>query len=278
MTDVAINGTAQVGQTLTGSYIYSDADGDPEGTSTFKWLVSDTVGGSYVVIDGATATTFLLTSAQLGKFIKFEVTPVATVDPTTGTTVKSAATIAVLAAAKATPEEELGPNGPIINEKPLSDYDKTNSGLVNLLYNRFLNRDPEEAGFDAWIAKLTNGALTGADLVNQFIFGKECQSIISNYTNEQFVTFLYKALFNREPDLYGFNAWLARMGAGMSKEGVVNGFTHSLEFELLCKNFSIKPYTNLSINVGSFHFYDFMQLTAFPGPICLIFNPDHNAQ
>jgi len=220
---------------LTGSYIYSDADGDPEGTSTFKWLVSDTVGGSYVVIDGATATTFLLTSAQLGKFIKFEVTPVATVDPTTGTTVKSAATIAVLAAAKATPEEELGPNRPIINEKTLSDYDKTNSGLVNLLYNRFLNRDPEEAGFDAWIAKLTNGALTGADLVNQFIFGKECQNIISNYTNEQFVTFLYKALFNREPDLYGFNAWLARMGAGMSKEGVVNGFTHSLEFELLCK-------------------------------------------
>jgi len=32
------------------------------------------------------------------------------------------------------------------------------------------------------------------------------------------------------------------MAAGMSKEEVVNGFTRSLEFELLCEYFGIKPY------------------------------------
>ena len=144
--------------------------------------------------------------------------------------------------AKAAPEEERGPSGPAVNEKPISDYAKTNSGFVNLFYNRLLSRAPEKAGLDAWVAGLTSGALTGADLVNQFIFGKECQSIISKYTNEQFITFLYKTLFNRAPDSGGLNAWLARMSAGMTKEGVVNGFTHSLEFELICKNFGIKPY------------------------------------
>jgi len=66
--------------------------------------------------------------------------------------------------------------------------------------------------------------------------------MISGYTNEQFTTFLYETLFNRAPDTDGLNAWLARMSAGMTKEEVVNGFTHSLEFELICKNFGIKPY------------------------------------
>ena len=143
--------------------------------------------------------------------------------------------------AKAPPETG-GPSGPAINEKPISNYDKTNSGFVTLFYNRLLNRAPEKAGLDAWVAGLTSGALTGADLVNGFVFGVECQNMISGYTNEQFITFLYETLFSRAPDTDGLNAWLARMSAGMTKEGVVNGFTHSLEFELMCKNFGIKPY------------------------------------
>jgi len=50
----------------------------------------------------------------------------------------------------AAPEKERGPSGPAINEKPISDYDKTNSGFVTLFYNRLLNRAPEQAGLDAW--------------------------------------------------------------------------------------------------------------------------------
>lgn len=152
--------------------------------------------------------------------------------------------ITVLVITELEQAEERGPSGPAINEKPLSDYDKANSGFATLFYNRLLRRAPEQEGLDAWIARLTSGALTGADLVNQFIFGKECQKTISGYTNNEFITFLYKALFNRAPEEYGFNAWLDRMVAGMTKEEVVNGFTHSLEFEPICKNFGIKPYPN----------------------------------
>jgi hypothetical protein len=129
--------------------------------------------------------------------------------------------------------EEHGPSGPAINEKPLSDYDKTDSGFVTLLYNRILGRAPDVKGLDGWVAALESGALTRMDLVNNFIFSDECQNTISGYTNEQFIKFLYEALFNREADAGGYNNWLTHMSAGMTKEEVVNCFTHSLEFEFL---------------------------------------------
>ena len=36
--NVSISGTPQVGQVLTGSYTYADAEEDLEGASTFRWL------------------------------------------------------------------------------------------------------------------------------------------------------------------------------------------------------------------------------------------------
>ncbi len=89
---VSISGTAQVGQILTGNYTYLDANGDTQGVSTFRWLRSG------VAITGATATTYTLVSADQGSTITFEVTPVSTIAPTTGTPVVSAATAAVVAA------------------------------------------------------------------------------------------------------------------------------------------------------------------------------------
>ncbi|MDQ3774626.1 MAG: DUF4215 domain-containing protein [Pseudomonadota bacterium] len=69
--DVAITGTPQVGQVLTGNYTYSDTEGDLEGASTFRWLRGDTP------IAGATARTYTLVVADEGALITFEVTPVA---------------------------------------------------------------------------------------------------------------------------------------------------------------------------------------------------------
>ena len=95
---VGVNGTVQVGQTLTGSHTYSDTDGDLEGVSTFRWFSSDTVDGAYTAIANATASTYTLTSAEAGKYLKFEVTPVALSGTLTGSAVLSGATTAVAAA------------------------------------------------------------------------------------------------------------------------------------------------------------------------------------
>ncbi len=72
-----ITGTLQVGQELTGHYNYSDAEGDVEGTSTFKWYRSDNIAGlNKTAISGATALTYTLQGADEGKHVSFEVTPV----------------------------------------------------------------------------------------------------------------------------------------------------------------------------------------------------------
>ena len=69
--DVLITGTAQVGEVLTGSFTYADAEDDPEGASTFRWLRGDTP------IAGATAQRYTLGAADQGALVSFEVTPVA---------------------------------------------------------------------------------------------------------------------------------------------------------------------------------------------------------
>jgi hypothetical protein len=74
-----------VGQVLTGSYTYADAEGDLEGASTFRWLRDN------VAIAGATAQSYGLVAADEGALIRFEVTPVAQSGPSPGLAVVSAA-------------------------------------------------------------------------------------------------------------------------------------------------------------------------------------------
>jgi len=87
---VSFSGTLNVGQLLTGSYTYSDTESDVQGPSTFKWYRSDDGSGTNkAAIGGATSLTYTLVSGDNGKYISFEVTPVATTGITTGTPVES---------------------------------------------------------------------------------------------------------------------------------------------------------------------------------------------
>ncbi|KTE92129.1 cell wall-binding repeat-containing protein [Desulfitobacterium hafniense] len=89
--NVTINGTAKEGQVLTGSYTYSDAQSDEEGASKFKWYRGSAGDGSdKVPIEGALAKTYTATAADIGKYLFFEVTPVAKTGILTGAAVVSA--------------------------------------------------------------------------------------------------------------------------------------------------------------------------------------------
>lgn len=68
-------GRPMVGQVLTGSYKYYSPDGKPEKGTTFKWLISDKVNGTYSTIAGENETTYTIRKEDIGKYIKFEVTP-----------------------------------------------------------------------------------------------------------------------------------------------------------------------------------------------------------
>jgi len=86
-TGVTITGTPAVTQVLTGTYTYGDAEGDAEGTSTFRWLRDD------VAISGATAVTYTVVQADLAHTLTFEVTPVAATGASPGAAVVSAGVV-----------------------------------------------------------------------------------------------------------------------------------------------------------------------------------------
>lgn len=92
---VAITGSASLGELLTGTYTYTDANANAEATSTYRWLRADSAGGSYSAIPGATSINYTITSDDLTKYLKFEVTPVANTSPTTGSAALSSATAQV---------------------------------------------------------------------------------------------------------------------------------------------------------------------------------------
>lgn len=65
-----------VGQELAGSYTFTDADGDREGYSVYRWYRSDDASGTgRTLIPGADSGIYRLSEADRGKYISFEVTP-----------------------------------------------------------------------------------------------------------------------------------------------------------------------------------------------------------
>ena len=68
---LSVTGSSYVGSTLVGNYTYFDEDGDIEGESIYKWYRDD------VGIDNSSSKTYITKIEDIGKLIKFEVTPVA---------------------------------------------------------------------------------------------------------------------------------------------------------------------------------------------------------
>jgi len=87
--NVEISGNPFIGETLTGTYKYSDFNRDEEGESLYKWFRAESADGEYTEIPGAEGATYVLTEDDKDMFIKLCVTPVAKVAPETGEAVFS---------------------------------------------------------------------------------------------------------------------------------------------------------------------------------------------
>jgi LCP family protein required for cell wall assembly len=121
--------------------------------------------------------------------------------------------------------------------------------FVSRFYVQCLGRQPDSDGLNEWVSRLLNGSKTGADVAEGFVFSEEFLS--HNYSNEEFVTILYRAFFNREPDSYGYNAWLKKLGGGTSRKAILDGFLKSQEFAELCNSYGIIPYAGAPAQVQS---------------------------
>ncbi|WP_216093247.1 GNAT family N-acetyltransferase, partial [Candidatus Marithrix sp. Canyon 246] len=99
---VTFSGTLLEGETLTGSYTYADAESDSQNGTSFQWYHSDDASGTNkAAISGATSETYVLSNADIDKFISFEVTPVNA--NSSGTAVESSINSTAVIAANSAP-------------------------------------------------------------------------------------------------------------------------------------------------------------------------------
>jgi len=137
-----------------------------------------------------------------------------------------------------TPDEQVALNLSI--EQQASLYGKDNIGFIKTLYDNILGRaaEADSEGLNNWVTALNNG-ITPSSVVYNFVFSKELENKISAATPEEFVTFLYKNVLDRDPDPDGYAGWVSAMNRGMSKEDVLLNFTSSDEFKNICKMFGL---------------------------------------
>ena len=78
---VSVSGTAEVGQTITAAYTFSDADGDSEGATIANYYISESPDDLFYlnwkkVSDNMTCTEFTVTPICEGRWIRCKLTPV----------------------------------------------------------------------------------------------------------------------------------------------------------------------------------------------------------
>jgi peptidoglycan/xylan/chitin deacetylase (PgdA/CDA1 family) len=111
--------------------------------------------------------------------------------------------------------------------------------FVTRFYQLCLDREPDAGGLNTWVNNLLAKKVTGAQVAEGFIFSAEFTG--KNTSNSDFLTILYKVIFNREADAASFNTWLSLLDSGTSRQFVLAGFVNSDEFKALCKSYGIKP-------------------------------------
>jgi hypothetical protein len=88
--NVSQSGNASVSSILTGSYTYYSAQGLNEGNSVYQWYRADNNSGlNEIAISGANSINYNIQYSDIGKFIRFSVTPVSQNSILLGQTVKA---------------------------------------------------------------------------------------------------------------------------------------------------------------------------------------------
>ena len=142
-------------------------------------------------------------------------------------------------------------------------YGRTTTRLVKTLYVNILGRAADDGGLNDWVTTLNNGTMEPKDIVYNLVFSTELKQKISSMSPEEFVTFLCKNVFNREPDPSGYANWVNNMKNGMSKEdaliniiiniikNIIKNIINSYEFKNIFKTFRLEITTKtVELNIA----------------------------
>jgi len=129
----------------------------------------------------------------------------------------------------------------ICNDYGIKPFDDLRE-FVTRFYVDILDRMPELDGINYWAKVLKDKTKTGADVAKLFVLSDEFKN--KNVSDSEYITRLYKAFFNREPDEAGFSNWLDMLDSGSSREDILDGFLNAEEFINLCDKFGIDAFSN----------------------------------
>jgi hypothetical protein len=99
------------------------------------------------------------------------------------------------------------------------------TAFVTRLYDQVLGREPEPGAVDVWVQEIQED---GSVIPAVFAFFESPEFLSRNTSNEQFVAFLFRALFGREPDPNRVNAFLKDLLDGrLTRDNLLDVFLDS---------------------------------------------------
>lgn len=117
------------------------------------------------------------------------------------------------------------------------DQDILVTQFVQRLYTIILNRQPEQSGVRHWTNYLLNQSGNGKTTAYEFAFSPEF--LMAGLSDTEFVTRMYRALLNREPEPTGMQDWLNEIALN-GREGIFNGFADSPEFAQVMASYGVR--------------------------------------
>ncbi len=97
------------------------------------------------------------------------------------------------------------------------------------LYLAYFGRWPDDAGLDYWANAIRSGTQV-SQISDFFATSPEFTARYGSLSNRDFVTLVYNNVLSRSPDAAGYNFWLGRMSAGLSRGQVMTNFSESAEY------------------------------------------------
>lgn len=137
--------------------------------------------------------------------------------------------------------------GEFFNSQEMKNKNLNDKEFIKYAYRAILGREPDDTGLQYWLSELQQGA-TRRWLLSEFVVSTEFTQLCGNYGIvrgnitglehadksagvAKFVTFIYRNVLKRDPDLEGLNYWAGEMvDNGMTASRLVEEFAKSPEF------------------------------------------------
>lgn len=116
--------------------------------------------------------------------------------------------------------------------------DRITGEFVDRIYRDVLGRSIDDTGRDYWVNGIKNGTFTTDDVVLTILNSQEF--VARNLNNEQYVTALYEAFLDRDPDTEGLNNWVNALNNGATRDDIARGFASSAEWDLVCDYYGLE--------------------------------------